>query len=173
MECGLQLAGAKPEALAVRKSHSWADLWDLVPTSPHFEALHFLCFTAQCVLWCSVPGSCEQNRRQAKLKQGGRNMECSEELGKGERVREAENLWVWNPWTRQICTTALVNPCYKFEPAWVQHDFLVQAWHQLCWSWLCCVQPRLWAQNPVLHLCATSCSTPRFRCLQAWMWDQT
>lgn len=45
----------------------------------------------------------------------------------------------------------------------VQHDFLVQAWHQL----------RPWAQNPILHLCAMSHSTPRFRCLQAWMWDQT
>lgn len=62
---------AKPEALAVRKSHSWVALWGLFPTSPHSEALHFLFFTPQCMMWLSVPGSCEKKQKAGKTTAGG------------------------------------------------------------------------------------------------------
>jgi len=56
----------------------------------------------------ALPSEAVEKSRQAKQKQGSRNMQHAEKLGtevggQGKRVVETDDLWVLNPRTSQIC----------------------------------------------------------------------
>lgn len=94
---------------------SW--LVAFIPNFPSFWSTAFPLFHSSVFDMVLCSWELWKKQKAGKTTAGRQEHRLLKELWKGERVREAENLWVQNPWTMQICTTALVYPSCEVESA--------------------------------------------------------